>query len=54
MKIRGNEITGLLAFLFHHDDSHFTETLDDPNKSGDLKGFVFTVQQEGDLSISRR
>jgi len=53
MKIRRNKIRGLLSFLFHHHHSHFAQALDGPDKSGDLKDFVFTVQEKGDLSIGR-
>jgi hypothetical protein len=53
MKIRRNKIRGLLSFFFHYDHSHFAQTLDDPDKSGDLKGFVLAIQEKGNLSISR-
>jgi hypothetical protein len=53
MKIRRNKIRGLLSFLFHHDHSHFAQTLECPDKSGDLKGFVLAIQEKGDLPIGR-
>ena len=53
MKIRRNKIRGLLSFFFHHDHGHFAQPFDGPDKSGNLKGFVLTIQEKGDLSISR-
>jgi hypothetical protein len=53
MKIRRNQIRGLLSFLFHHNHRHLAQTLDCPDKSGDLKGFVFAIQEKGDLPVSR-
>ena len=52
MEIRGNKIGGLLSFFFHDHYCYFAQTLDDANKSGDLEGFVFAIDEARDLSIS--
>jgi hypothetical protein len=53
MEIRGNKIGGLLSLFFHDHDHNFAQTLDDANKSGDLEGFVFPIDEDRDLSIGR-
>ena len=52
MEIGGNKIGVLLSFFFHDHYRYFAQTLDDPNKSGDLEGFVFAIDEGRDLSIS--
>jgi hypothetical protein len=53
MKVRRDKITRFLPFFFHHDDSDLPQALDNSNKSGDLEGFVFTIDEEGKFSIGR-
>ena len=53
MEIRGNKIGGFLSLFFHDHDHDFAQTLDDANKSGDLEGFVFPIDEDRDLSIGR-
>ena len=53
MKVRRNKIRSLLSFFFHHDQCHFAQALDAPDKSGNLEGFALAIQEKRDLSIAR-
>jgi hypothetical protein len=53
MEIGGDEITGLLSFLFHDHDRDLAEVLDEANKPSDLKGSVFSIEGNRDLSVGR-
>jgi hypothetical protein len=51
MEIGGDKIAGLLSFFFYHHDGHFAEVLDETNKPGDLKGSLFSIEGNRDLSV---
>ena len=53
MKIRADQITGFLPFLFDDHDRDFAEVLDETNKSSDLESSVLSVEGKGDLSVGR-